>query len=114
MGREPVCATCSRTVPSSAAVVSACSRGMRFGGPGSVKILTEGICADSGPWAYTEKANRGANARKEPSTSGTLRELDELEAGMRLGLPGQGIPRNLRKLHRIRREAATFFAAACG
>jgi hypothetical protein len=40
-GRELFAEICSRTVPSRAAVVSACSRGMRLGGAGSEEIFAD-------------------------------------------------------------------------
>ena len=108
-GREADGDTCSRTVPSSAAVVRACSRGMRLGGAVSEEIFTEGFCGESGVCACNKKP--GAMARRKHSPAGTAYVLDGVRRRIQLKRQGSETLRDLRQLHRIRSGTATFFAS---
>ena len=91
-----------------AAVVRACSRGMRLGGAVSEEIFTEGFCGESGVCACNKKP--GATARIKHSPAGTAYVLDGVRRRIQLKRQGSETSRDLRQLHRIQRGTATFFA----
>jgi hypothetical protein len=74
MGRETDGDTCSRTMPSRAAVVRAWSRGMRFGGADSAEILAEGVLEESGSCARSKR--KGPSKKMMQSPAGAAHALD--------------------------------------
>src|SRR5580704_601958 len=77
IGRETDGDTCSRTMPSSAAAVRACSRGMRLGGADSAEILAEAALEDSGSCARSKR--KGPSKKMIQSPAGAAHALDGAE-----------------------------------